>query len=81
MSDRPAASEPGAGAVTERLALDDNQVALAFYGERNANLKLIADVTGATVHSRGNEVTLIGGADAVELAKALVTPSSWPRRW
>ena len=73
MSDREAASDPGAGAVTERLALDDNQVALAFYGERNANLKLIADVTSATVHSRGNEVTLVGSAEAVELAKALVT--------
>ena len=74
MSDRPAASEPTApGAVTERLALDDNQVALALYGERNANLKLIADSTGATVHSRGNEVTLIGDPEAVDLARALVT--------
>ena len=73
LSDREAVSDQGAGAVTERLALDDNQVALAFYGERNANLKLIADVTGATVHSRGNEVTVIGAAEAVALGKALVT--------
>jgi phosphate starvation-inducible PhoH-like protein len=73
LSDRPAASEPTPGAVTERLALDDNQVALALYGERNANLKLIGDTTGATVHSRGNEVTLIGPPEAVDLARALVT--------
>jgi len=59
--------------VTERLALDDNQVALAFYGERNVNLKLIAETTGTTVHSRGNEVTLVGLPDAVELARNLIT--------
>jgi phosphate starvation-inducible PhoH-like protein len=66
---------PGAaaGSVTERLALDDNPTALAFYGERNANLKLIGDTTGTTVHCRGNEVTLIGPADAVALARNLVT--------
>lgn len=55
------------------MALDDNGVALAFYGERNANLKLIGDTTGATVHSRGNEVTLMGAPEAVALARALVT--------
>jgi phosphate starvation-inducible PhoH-like protein len=59
--------------VTERLALDDNQVALSFYGERNANLKLIAETTGTAVHSRGNEVTVVGHADAVELARNLIT--------
>jgi len=68
------ASAPlGAGTVTERLALDDNATALAFYGERNGNLKLIADATGTTVHSRGNELTLVGGAEAVALARNLVT--------
>jgi phosphate starvation-inducible PhoH-like protein len=76
--DRQTAPEPApgtvtAGTVTERLALDDNQVALAFYGERNANLKLIAETTGTTVHSRGNEVTLVGLPDAVELARNLIT--------
>ncbi len=72
MTDRQTESPGTPGAVTERLALDDNQVALAFYGERNANLKLIGDATGTTVHSRGNEVTLLGAADAVELARNLV---------
>jgi phosphate starvation-inducible PhoH-like protein len=64
---------PAAEPVTERLALDDNQVALSFYGERNANLKLIAETTGTAVHSRGNEVTVVGNADAVELARNLIT--------
>jgi phosphate starvation-inducible PhoH-like protein len=63
----------GAGTVTERLALDDNATALAFYGERNGNLKLIADATGTTVHSRGNELTLVGGVEAVALARNLVS--------
>jgi hypothetical protein len=36
-----------ADAVTERLTLEDNRVALALYGERNANLKLIERETGA----------------------------------
>ena len=53
--------------------MDDNQVALSFYGERNANLKLIAETTGTAVHSRGNEVTVVGNADAVELARNLIT--------
>jgi phosphate starvation-inducible PhoH-like protein len=73
LNDRQAAPEPAPGSVTERMALDDNGVALAFYGERNANLKLIGDTTGATVHSRGNEVTLMGAPEAVDLARALVT--------
>jgi phosphate starvation-inducible PhoH-like protein len=63
----------GAGTVTERLALDDNATALSFYGERNGNLKVIAEATGTTVHSRGNELTIIGGAEAVALTRNLLT--------
>lgn len=47
-------------------------MALALYGVRNANLKLIEEKTGATVHSRGNEVTLVGQPDVVALARSLV---------
>ena len=47
-------------AVTERLTLEDNRVALALFGERNANLKLIERETGAQLHSRGNELTIVG---------------------
>jgi phosphate starvation-inducible PhoH-like protein len=59
--------------VTERLALDDNATALSLYGERNANLKVAAEVTRTTIHSRGNEVTIVGAADAVALARNLVS--------
>ena len=60
------------GGVTERLALDDNQSALALAGERNANLKVIEQHTGVTVHSRGNELTLVGSADNVAIARNLI---------
>jgi len=66
------AEERGASdVITERLALDDNRVASALYGERNATLKLIEQRTGATVHSRGNEVTFVGASHDVGVARSL----------
>ena len=61
-----------ADVVTERVTLDDNHVALAFYGERSSNLKLVERETGTEVHARGNELTIIGLADAVGVARRLV---------
>jgi phosphate starvation-inducible protein PhoH and related proteins len=61
-----------AGAVTERVTLDDNRVALALYGERNGNLKLIERETGIEVHARGNELTFVGVAESVSVARRLV---------
>jgi len=61
-------SEP----VTERLTLEDNRVALALFGERNANLKLIERETGAQLHSRGNDLTIVGAGDDVAVARSLV---------
>jgi phosphate starvation-inducible PhoH-like protein len=62
----------GAGAVTERVTLDDNRVALALYGERNANLKHVERETGTEVHARGNELTFVGAPDAVSVARRLI---------
>jgi phosphate starvation-inducible PhoH-like protein len=59
-------------AVTERVTLDDNRVALALYGERNGNLKLVERETGIEVHARGNELTFVGPANAVRVARGLV---------
>src|SRR5262245_31744503 len=61
-----------AEAVTERLTLEDNRVALALFGERNANLKLIERETGAQLHTRGNELTIVGPEDGVAVARRLV---------
>jgi phosphate starvation-inducible PhoH-like protein len=59
-------------AVTERVTLDDNRVASALYGERNGNLKHVERVTGTQLHARGNELTFVGEADAVSVARRLV---------
>jgi phosphate starvation-inducible PhoH-like protein len=61
-----------AGAVTERVTLDDNRVALSLYGERNGNLKLIERETSIEVHARGNELTFVGAAESVSVARRLV---------
>ncbi|HEV3032535.1 MAG TPA: PhoH family protein [Polyangia bacterium] len=61
-----------AGVVTERVTLDDNRVALALYGERNGNLKLVERETATEIHARGNELTLVGAPDAVAVARRLV---------
>jgi phosphate starvation-inducible protein PhoH and related proteins len=61
-----------AGFVTERLTLEDNRVASVLYGERNANLKLIERETGAQVHCRGNDLTIVGPGEAVAVARSLV---------
>ena len=58
--------------VTDRMVLDDNGVALSLYGERNANLKLIERQTGVQVHSRGNELTMVGPGDSVAVARRLI---------
>ena len=59
-------------AVTERLTLEDNRVALALFGERNANLKLIERETASQLHTRGNELTIVGPEDGVAIARRLV---------
>jgi phosphate starvation-inducible PhoH-like protein len=43
-----------------------------LFGERNANLKRIELETNAHLHSRGNELTLMGDADAIAQARRLV---------
>ncbi|HLK93909.1 MAG TPA: PhoH family protein [Polyangia bacterium] len=58
--------------VTERLTLEDNRVALALFGERNANLKLIERETGVQLHTRGNDLTIVGPGDEVAVARSLV---------
>jgi len=52
--------------------LDDNRVAMMLFGERNTNLKRIEIETNAKLHSRGNELTLMGNADAIAQARRLV---------
>jgi phosphate starvation-inducible PhoH-like protein len=58
--------------LVDRLVFADNWVAMALFGERNANLKRVERETGAEVHSRGSEVTFVGSPDAVKRARALL---------
>ncbi len=71
MADRPASKRPSE-TITARLSLDENDVAVALYGERNSNLKIIEHETGVELHVRGNELTMIGASDAVAMTRRLV---------
>jgi len=62
----------GGDVESDRIVLDDNRVALTLFGERNTNLKRIELETNAKLHSRGNELTVMGSADAVAQARRLV---------
>ena len=51
---------------------DENHVAVALCGPRNANLKLIERETGTQLHTRGNDLTIVGAAEHVGVARRLV---------
>jgi phosphate starvation-inducible PhoH-like protein len=71
LSPRPT-EPPKRDLVSDRVVLDDNRIAMQLFGERNANLKRIEIETNAKLHSRGNELTLLGTADTIALARRLV---------
>ena len=55
-----------------RLEFEDQEAVRALLGTRNANLKLVAEATGVTAHSRGGQVFLQGGADQTGLARLVL---------
>jgi len=65
-------NQSGSAIESDRVVLDDNRVAMMLFGERNANLKRIEIETNAKLHSRGNELTIMGSADAIAQARRLV---------
>jgi phosphate starvation-inducible PhoH-like protein len=56
----------------EKLAFDDSAATLLLFGTGNQNLKLVGELTGAAVHARGNEVTLVGDVASTALARGLL---------
>ncbi len=72
VSQRHSESRRDSDLESDRVVLDDNRVALMLFGERNANLKRMELETNARLHSRGNELTLVGSADAIAQARRLV---------
>jgi phosphate starvation-inducible PhoH-like protein len=59
-------------ATNGKLALDDQAAAMLLFGAHNANLRLIGELTGTTVNARGTEVSIVGEADEVALARTLI---------
>jgi phosphate starvation-inducible PhoH-like protein len=56
----------------EKLAFDDAGAAQVLFGQANQNLKLVERETGAQIHARGNELTLVGEQADVAVARALL---------
>jgi phosphate starvation-inducible protein PhoH and related proteins len=56
----------------EKLAFDDAGAQVALLGTSNANLRLIEEETGTSLHVRGNELTIIGPPEQVALVRGLL---------
>lgn len=63
---------PGPGQVREKLAFEENSVLPQLFGVGGSNLKSLEREIGLRIHSRGNELTLIGQPEQVELARSLL---------
>lgn len=58
--------------VTDRFVVEDNAVLLALVGERSGNLKRLERETGVRVHSRGNEISIVGAPESVTIARRVL---------
>ncbi len=56
----------------EKIAFDDPGAAQSLMGQSGGNLKLVERETGAALHVRGSEVTILGEMDAIGLARSLL---------
>jgi phosphate starvation-inducible PhoH-like protein len=72
LSDQPPTAAAAPDEAREKLSFDDNPTSLTLFGQGNRNLKLIAERTRVSVHARGNELTLVGEAHRVALARSLL---------
>jgi phosphate starvation-inducible protein PhoH and related proteins len=60
------------GIVRDKLAFDDNATLAQLSGAGGVNLKILEREVGLRIHTRGNELTLVGQPDQVELARTLL---------
>jgi len=67
-----ASSSPGQNQTQERLSIEDNELALAVFGESGSHLTLLEQRLGIDVHARGSELRLHGAAPAVQLGRRVV---------
>jgi phosphate starvation-inducible protein PhoH and related proteins len=56
----------------EKLAFDDPGATQTLLGQSNSNLKLVERETGASLHVRGNEVTILGDLEQTGLARTIL---------
>ena len=56
------------GSETRSLEFDDNGLVIQLFGSHNSHLARIEQRLEVTIHSRGNELTVVGAPDAVEIA-------------
>jgi phosphate starvation-inducible PhoH-like protein len=55
------------------MSFDDNRLLPALFGESNAHLHLLEEILGVQIHSKGNELTIVGGpADAARTKDILL---------
>jgi phosphate starvation-inducible protein PhoH and related proteins len=57
----------------DKLTFDDAESLRALCGQNSKRLKLVERAAGVEIHLRGNEITLVGEAAAVELAREALT--------
>ena len=58
------------GNRTEHLDFEDNALVIQLFGFHNSHLLQVEERLDVVIHTRGNEVTVIGASDAVEAACA-----------
>jgi phosphate starvation-inducible protein PhoH and related proteins len=66
------ALSPGGSPASEKLSFDDNKTLLEIVGPSGRNLHTLEREVGLRIHARGNELTLVGEAEPVELARTLL---------
>ena len=54
--------------MTKNLDFEDNALIIDLYGEHESNLRLIEDVLGVDIKTKGNTLTISGDAAGIDLA-------------
>ena len=57
---------------TVRMAFDDNGLLIQLFGSHHSNLARIEQYLDVTIHVQGNEVTIVGPADAAGAARGVL---------
>ena len=68
--------EPAPVAATDvetvRMAFDDNGLLIQLFGSHHSNLARIEQYLNVTIHAQGNEVAIVGSADAAGAARGVL---------